>query len=1033
MFRHGALSLAAAVASQLWLSGLAVAQDATTPPPEQPPAAEPAPALPPPEEPAAPPAAEPAPPTVAEPAPAAEDVVTEAATPRERTEEIVVTGTRIRRKDLTTPAPVSIISREQIQASGKVSIGDFLQALPEQGNAINTQFNNGGNGATRVSLRGMGTGRTLVLLNGRRFVPGGSDVGPDDSVDLNSIPTEAIERVEILKDGASAIYGADAVAGVVNLITRKGFSGSSVSAYGGISQENDGGYTEINATSGTSGDRGSLLFSAGYATQNETWAGDRSWSNPDKAFDYLTGEVSLLGSSAIPTGRFTLPTDLDAAREPIPQTCPPGADPLCQLVRNDFPAYTGNNFLPDSSAPHGFRPYDGSIDQYNYQPENYLVTPLQRLQLFATGDGKLYGDVARAYFEASYVNRQSSQKLAPEPLFTSNAGVTISADSFYNPFGVDITDSRRRLVEFGNRNFSQDFDTFRVVGGIDGTLPDIGPLTSWFWDTNINYGRTAGTSTTQGTLRAPLVQAAVGPSFLDATDNIVKCGTPGNVIAGCTPLNLFGGAGSITPEQVAGLGFTGPDRIMTDLKAVQVNTGGPVFTLVEDRPVAVALGYEYRELTGSFTPNPISAAFENTGNNSFPTSGGYNVHEVYGEVSVPIVSALPYAQLVEATLAARWFDYNTFGSDATYKVGARWQIIPDVAVRGTYSTAFRAPSISELYSGSQESFPTAIDPCAGVNAAGEVVAVDPGSTTGVQCLREEAAIPGSTVLNNGDDRAQLPEILGGNPNLDPETANIYTVGLVWEPRWVKNLSVTFDYYSIDLSDAITPVGAGTVLQGCYQQGDQSFCNQIHRTPEGLIDFIDDPNVNVGSDKTAGLDLGIRYSLPSPFGRFGFGFDGTWLQKYDRTLATGQVLEGKGTYDLITSQDGGVYPAYKFNTGVTWGLRNLGAGVNLRYIGSFKECGNLFGANGQDGLCYVDQTANLGVAQVSHRVKAWTNTDAFVSYSMRSGLGNTGVAVGVNNVFNTDPAVVYNGFLASSDAATYDYMGRYYYARLTHNF
>src|SRR5512141_3262701 len=202
---------------------------------------------------------------------------------KEATEEIVVTGSRIRRKDLTTPAPVTVISREQVTASGKVSIGDFLQALPEQGNAINTQFNNGGDGATRISLRGLGSARTLVLLNGRRMVPGGT--GADASVDLNSIPTASVERIEVLKDGASAVYGSDAIAGVVNVITRRGFKGTELSAYGGVSQKGDGQTYDLNVTTGQAGDRGNVVFSAGYYKQNTVWAGDRDFSKYQLFFD----------------------------------------------------------------------------------------------------------------------------------------------------------------------------------------------------------------------------------------------------------------------------------------------------------------------------------------------------------------------------------------------------------------------------------------------------------------------------------------------------------------------------------------------------------------------------------------------------------------------------------------------------------------------------------------------------------------------------------------------------------------------------
>ncbi len=437
---------------------------------------------------------------------------------KEATEEIVVTGSRIRRKDLTTPAPVTVISREQVTSSGKVSIGDFLQAIPEQGNAINTQFNNGGDGATRISLRGLGSARTLVLLNGRRMVPGGT--GADASVDLNSIPTASVERIEILKDGASAVYGSDAIAGVVNIITRKGFKGTEASAFGGVSQHGDGQTYDLNVTTGQSGDRGNVVFSAGYYKQQSVFAGDRDFSKFQLFFDPSApagqGEI-LVGSGTIPAGRIVLASSQvgkaqaltgDAAVDAKltayntlvtknPKTgsfiaCLPGeVNAKCVAFPNGdrYRPYVGSGLPEDANAPG---------DQYNFQPQNYNVTPQQRISLYSIGDLSIGGS-ARGYYEASFVNRQSEQLLAAEPLLTDGEGVVVSKDNLYNPFGVDIGGVRRRLLEFGNRVTDQDISTFRVVGGIDGTLPEeFGPAHGWFWDLSLNFGRTEEAGTKNG-------------------------------------------------------------------------------------------------------------------------------------------------------------------------------------------------------------------------------------------------------------------------------------------------------------------------------------------------------------------------------------------------------------------------------------------------------------------------------------------------------------------------------------------------------
>jgi len=652
---------------------------------------------------------------------------------RSAQEEIVVTGSRIRRKDLATPAPVSVINRSEIAASGRVSIGDLLQTLPEQGNAINTQVNNGGSGATRVSLRGLGSARTLVLVNGRRFVPGGT--GADASVDLNSIPTAAIERIEVLKDGASAVYGSDAIGGVVNIITRKK-GATELAGFTGTTSRGDGTIYDLNGTTGASvGDSGSFIFSGGFYKQLPVWAAARSFSAVPLAYDATGGKTVSgqpgpysQGSTTVPAGTFSIsackkgtpgtPAGTPCIGRPVPN---PANDPRIALLNNLISTYkTTGIFILDPNAPGnlGYRPFtsdrlpaDGG-DGFNFQPNNYLVTPQQRISLFASGETRVTSGV-RAYVEASYVNRQSKQTLAPEP-----ENVPVSAQNVYNPFGVDLTQVQRRLVEFDNRSFTQDIDTIRVVGGLDGTLPEeAGPLAGWFFDASLNFGRTEGTQLKQGSLNRAFLTQALGPSFYDA-GGVARCGTAKAPIAGCVPLNLFGGPGSITQDQVTPLTFTGNLRGTNQLTGLLTNLTGELFRLLNERPVSLAAGYEYRFVTGEFIPDPLTVAGLTTGNKGTITSGTYHVNEGFGELSVPVISNAPFARDFEATVAARVFNYNTFGTGTTYKLGARWRIIDDLTVRGTYSTGFRAPSIADLYAGLSDSFPRVADPCRGTAGGG---------------------------------------------------------------------------------------------------------------------------------------------------------------------------------------------------------------------------------------------------------------------------------------------------------------------------
>ena len=954
----------------------------------------------------------------------------EATGKRAAEETIIVTGSRIRRKDLTTPAPVTVISREQVIASGKVSIGDFLQSLPEQGNAINTSVNNGGDGSTRVSLRGLGSSRTLVLLNGRRMVPGGT--GADSSVDLNTIPTAAIERIEVLKDGASAVYGSDAIAGVVNIITRKNFRQTEVNALTGMSQRGDGTTYDLNVTTGAGSDRGNITFSAGYYNQQPVWAGERDFSKIPRAYD-ATGDNSplgqigqyTLGSSTIPQGRIaltgkqagvTIPTASKVYNDLVTAYPKARSFVLCTA------AQLGN---PSSGCVDGWKPFVNFLippqgDAYNFQPQNYLVTPQQRVSAYAAGDTRI-GNFARGFFEAQYVNRQSDQKLAPEPLVIGPGGetITVSAASMYNPFGVDLTQVRRRLLEFGNRTFNQDQNTFRVVGGVDGTLSDdFGPLQGWFWEAAFNYGRTQGDEVKHGNLNVPHLAAALGPSFRDPTTGTPTCGTLGAPIANCVPLDLFHGPGTITGDQTTGLTFTGTRRGINQLAGVNVNTSGELFRLLGERPLGLALGYEFRTLKGSDIPDPITNAGETTGNKSEITQGSYYVNEGYGELSIPLLSNMPFVQSLEVTAAARVFNYSTFGTDWTYKFGGRWTPVRDFTVRGTYSTAFRAPSISDLFLGQADNFPSVKDPCRGPAAS--------GPTPPANCTAQ-----GLPANGTGDPSNQLRSRVGGNPNLQPETAKIFTFGVVLEPTMVKNFTVTVDYYNISVDKSIATVGEDVILSGCYPASgtpNQAYCNLITRDKStGFISNILNTNQNVGKDETDGIDVAIRYAYPTEYGRFGFLWDGTWLHKYDRTLADGSIIHGRGSWDLGQGGAfGGTYPAWKFNTGVTWNLGGLGVGVNSKFIGRFHECGDSGGDFSGLGLCSQDST-------FQREIPPYVTFDVHVNYILRTPAGRTTLAAGVNNVGDHTPPVIYNNGFSPSDPSAYDYMGRFGYVRLQHAF
>ena len=942
-------------------------------------------------------------------------------------EEIIVTGSRVRRKDLTTAAPVSVITRQQISSSGIASIGDFLQQMPEQTGSLNSNVNNGGDGETQINLRNLGANRTLVLVDGKRWVNGGSGAGT--AVDLNSIPTAAIERIEILKDGASAVYGSDAVAGVVNIITRRRPNGTELSAYGGLSPHGDAQQYDLSLTTGVASDKGSFLFSAGYFRQESMFAGNRDWATRALTYDYSNSSINPGGSGTVPAGRARLD----------PSKCP---TKLCQDLAAAYGAGK-KTFINDPNTKDpgadpvvdGWRKYVSSgptNDLYNYQAVNFLITPSTRISLFSNGDYRI-ADFARAYVQASFVNRQSSYLIAPEPLVIGSYGITIAADNPYNPFKTDITDARRRLVELNGRSNAFDLDTVRAVVGIDGSLPpETGPLEGLFYDLSFNYGRTSGVTTTGGSLNTNSIATGLGSPTGTTVNGSPQCGTA-SVSASC--VNLFSGQGPITPDMATALGsIKGINNGFTQIAILQANVSKELFNLASDHPVGLAVGYEHRREYGGNSPNPIAVAGLDTDFNGQPTLGSYNVNEGYAELDIPVINNVLGADDLEVQLAVRAFNYSTFGSDTTYKLGARWRPIRDITFRGTYSTAFRAPNVSDLYLGQGPSAEVATDPCAGIPNAttGNLDPIPAGSALGKQCT---AGPGGASSLNNGDTSTQINSTVGGNPKLTPETAKIGTVGVVFEPTFSKNFSMTVDYWRVDLTKDIGIITTPIILAGCYPAvngssapPNQDYCNLIQRSATtGQLNNVNDLNQNVGSLTTSGIDLSARYIVPTDYGRFAFLFDSVYLVKYDLTLAGGKLINAAGNYDTGSGvPTGGLTPKLKFNAGVNYSNAGFSGGVSARYIGGFDECAGADGSNLSAGLC----SDNNGFAP--HRVKAYGTFDAFVSYLLRNPAGNTTFGVGVRNFTDQRPPVVYNSFLTYADPQ-YDFAGRYVYGRITHQF
>ena len=936
-----------------------------------------------------------------------------------KTEVITVTGSLIGRREVDSPSPISVVDKEKLSAAGLTNVGDVLQKIPAQGNAINAQNNNGGDGSTRIDLRSLGTARTLVLLNGRRVVASG--LGADASVDFGTIPLAMIERVEVLKDGASAIYGSDAIAGVVNVITRTNMNGTEANVYTSTTQKSDGTNYDLSFVTGHSSSRGNITFSGGYQQQRAVMAGDRDFAALKHSYDFnCSAEDQAAGMCAVQSGSASGPTGrINALVKGHELTIPgcavtgPTKDPMTGKVTDP-----GNPYCTANGSG-GFQLYKGPTatslgDNYNFQPLNYILTPSNRVNLFSNGHYDITKN-AHVFFEGQFNSRSSEQQLAEEPVDIGLFGTPISATNAYNDFGADIVDYRRRLVEFGPRTFKQNVSTTRLVVGLNGALPeDLGALNNWKWETSYNYGRNESTQASHGDLILSHLAAALGPSFTSVDGP--GCGVDAkNAVPGCVPLDLLHPkSGKITKAAIDYLTFTGTQSGFNEQHTALATLSGKLVDLPNHGDISVAFGADYRFEKGGQQPDPLTATGDTTGNANAPTLGSYNTVEGFGEVSIVPFSGGDFLKWVEINAAGRAYRYNTFGSGATGKVTGLIRVDKGVAVRGTYGNAFRAPNVGELFSGQGDSFPSVEDPCDEVPPSSKGAGITLSPTAAKRCSeagKSWGGVPSGSSFASSQQRSTI----GGNPKLEPERAQVGTAGIVYEP--VRGLDFTLDYWHINIDNAITSLPPETILAQCYEGDQEQFCKQINRDANThQISHLIDITQNVGSIKTSGLDFAAAYQYRTNFGTLRHAVEGTYL--FQHNIDTGTVdpntmkeniIHGKGFYDL------GVFPDLKFNVFTTWAHPSgFGAGFNARFIDSYQEC---------DGNSCNDPTNGR------RNVDKYVAGDLFATYAHKSSQGTTSVTVGMNNVTNATPPLVYNNTAQDSDASAYDFLGRQFYIRL----
>ena len=944
--------------------------------------------------------------------PGAKSQAQSATVEQDQLQQVIVTGSRIARVGAEAQQPVSIIDRDAIDKTNVQSLGDLLQQLTTGGSALNTKFNSSGNfgyppdgggigaGSSQVDLRNLDSKRVLVLVDGIRWVNESSASGVSGSADLNTIPLSIVERIEVLEDGASAVYGSDAIAGVVNVITRKKFDGAEVTGY--VGEYGKGGRTtEGTLTLGGSNDKFSAVFVANYFNQ-EAISSSKWWQSDFP--EPLAGLAA--GSSGTPQGRNIFCD---------PRVAPP-AYGSCTADQSHYYNVTINNgttvpvwnpFDPTGGTYHNF---SGS-DRFNYAPYNDLLTPSERKSIF-TNIGYNINDDVRLHAKGLFNNRQSQNQAAPEPIFVGPlAGtggiadtITIAANNPYNPFGITLDPATNfgvvthRPVEVGPRIFNQDVNTYYLNVGMEGDLHFWNGLK---WEINAAYSDNKAEQSFYNGYNVGKIAIALGDvNVCNATPN-------------CVPLDLFGGQGRpMTPAMINYIRAIQLDSSDQKLALVSGDITGTMFH-IQGRAAAFAVGVEHRKYDGAFNPDPLRQTGESQDSPAFPVNASYHVNEAYAEFNLPVLASL------DTSGAVRYSDYSTFGSATTGKLGFRWAPIDDFAVRGTYSTGFRAPNLGELY-GLTQFGATLVDPCG--PTSGAVVTGPPVTPLQKACVAQ--GVPVGYVQAN----TQINTFTGGNAALQPEKSDSYTVGLQYRASWAESaltdkLTAEATYYHHKITGAIQAEDLQALLNACLAAGgtDAQLCSPFTRGPSGNLSPPKNFLQNFGEITTGGVDMKIDWiGVSLPWGRPSVSIQSTYVDSYKAVDDNGNV----STRQVGVEINNGSIPRIRVNSQLGWTVSDWQASWIVRYIHSVTE------------PCSSAKVVGVAGCEAStdfHVLRAVVYNDVQLEWRNAFALQGFKVALGVNNLFGVNPPICFTCTLNGYDAATYDLPGAFWSARASYKF
>jgi len=905
-------------------------------------------------------------------------------------DDVIVTGSRIRRADLVSSSPVTTVTGEDLKIASAGTVEEYLNTLPQlvAGSTKSTNVTGESDATASLNLRGLGAQRTLVLVNGRRFMAS-SQKG---IVDVNNIPASLVERVELVTGGASAVYGSDAMAGVVNFILRDRFDGLQLESRYGISGEGDGQTYGLAATIGASNDRASAWLHINYEERDTIRANARDlsrYSLTDTGSGFIrSGTLSRLGGTLI-----GVPTS------------------------NGAGGFTNVNYALDNGVP---RVFDAERDtNFDLTGDYAIQIPLARTNVFGRGSYDFDNGI-RAFGEVSFNHIESAAVLSRTAVnarqTTNVPGLPYNA-SFVTPEIAALLAARPNPtapfalriaspLEFPEREISYSRDMYRVLGGLEGEFGN-----DWAWSATYSYSNLSTTEVQKGDISRRTFAEASTPSATDPT----RCASGNPQCVLITSLNTW------SPELIDFLRVDNisSTKITESILAAQIT--GDLFNLPAG-PVGFAAGAERRSVESQDNPAPVLLDFASAGfGERNATRGSFDVNEVYAEAVVPLFSNLAFAEYVGLELAVRYSDYTSAGEVWTYKAGGEVKVNSDLRLRALYQRAARAPNIYELFGGLVNTYPAQIDPCsATANPTGQVAAL---------CIAQ--GVPAAAIGVYQQNGAALEARLVSNPNLTPETSDTVTAGFVLTPSALPGFNLTVDYYDIKIEDAIERLagGPGGVLNACFQSNDVDsvFCRTFTRstTTYEIIDW-GVPLANVASLHTAGVDFAANYRWRMDnmgWGGQDAGFNasllGTWVSK--NTLQPNpqsRVVDRVGT----VGGDTAAIPEWRLTGSLAYDSNDLSVTWRTEWISSLKD------------RKYATAIDN-GVANPLAGITNPTVDDYFYHHIHAAyKFGDRYQAfAGVQNLFDKEAPLLTSPIESNTDPNTYDTIGRYFYAGLSVRF